>query len=303
MKKPAKPIVPIASITELHRILGIREPEHPQVSIVYFSEIVNSKADFTQGFVLDFYMVAAKRDFNGKVRYGQHYYDFDEGVMSFVAPGQLCYEDEPTDRPANGFMLLFHQDFIQGYALGKNIKHHEYFSYEANEALYVSKKEEVLIEQILSNIASEYHGNIDRFTQDVIVSHIELLLNYCNRFYNRQFITRKQANNDLIAKLEQLLNNHLNAHDASLPKVKDLADQLNVSPGYLSDMLRAHTGQNAQQHIHNKLIDKAKEILTTTELTVSEVAYRLGFEYPQSFSKLFKAKANVSPLEYRRLFN
>lgn len=303
MKKPSKPILNIASITEMHRIMGVREPEHPLVSIVQFSELVRSGDDFTHGYILDFYMVAVKRDFNGKLRYGQHYYDFDEGMMSFIAPGQLCYEDEPSDRPANGFVLFFHRDFIQGYALGKTIKQHEYFNYEANEALYVSKKEEVLIEQIMNNITQEYHSNIDRFSQDVIVSHLELLLNYCNRFYNRQFITRKQANNDLVSKMEQLLNAHFNAENPSLPKVKDLADQLNVSPGYLSDMLRIHTGQNAQQHIHNKLIDKAKEILSTTELTVGEIAYRLGFEYPQSFSKLFKAKANVSPLEYRRLFN
>lgn len=161
-----------------------------------------------------------------------------------------------------------------------------------------------MIENIFASIAQEYHNNIDSFSQDVIVSHIELVLNYSNRFYNRQFITRKNVNNDLLTKLEDILENHFRgSENTGLPTVKYLADSLNVSASYLSDMLRTHTGQNAQQHIHNKLIEKAKEVLTTTPLSVSEIAYQLGFEYPQSFSKLFKTKTNVSPLEYRKMFN
>jgi len=302
MKKPKTPLQ-LESIAQMHRVIGLPEPQHPLISIVNFSEMQHSPADFTEGFVLNFYMVAIKKDFKGKIRYGQSYYDFDEGVMSFISPGQICYEDEPSDRPGDGYMLLFHADFLRGYTLDSKIKDYEFFTYKANEALYLSKKEEEMIEGIFTSIKQEYNLPIDHYSQDVMVSHIELLLNYANRFYNRQFITRKLVNNSLVSKLEEVLRNHFDNEAVSLPKVKDVAAQLNVSPQYLSDMLRAHTGLNAQQHIHNKLIDKAKEILSSTELTVSEIAYQLGFEYPQSFSKLFKSKESISPLEYRRLFN
>lgn len=291
------------SISELHRKNGIPEPEHPLISIVNLSEIYKSPADFSEGCILNFYMIAIKKDFKGKIRYGQNYYDFDEGIMSFISPGQLCYE-ERDDRPASGWMLLFHPDFIRGYPLGNGIKSFEFFSYAINEALYLSKKEETLIENILKNIEQEYLSTIDSFSQSVIISQIEVLLNYSNRFYNRQFITRKTASNDLLLKLEDLLENHFNNNlNNGLPTVKDIADKLNVSPNYLSDMLRIHTGQNTQQHIHNKLIEKAKEKLSTTDLSVSEIAYELGFEHSQSFCKLFRNKTNLSPLEFRQSFN
>ena len=304
MKKQTQGPVIQNSISEMHRAMGIAEPEHPLISIVHFSEIAQHSDILEHGLVLNVYMIALKKDFKGKVKYGQNFYDFDEGMMSFIAPGQICYQNEPGYDPLDGSMLIFHPDFLRGYALDKNIKSFEFFSYAANEALYLSKKEEVMIESIFSNIAQEYHSNIDNFSQDVIVSHIELLLNYSNRFYNRQFITRKNVNNDLLTKLEAVMEDYFNAeNNQGLPTVKELAEKLNVSSGYLSDMLRTQTGQNAQQHIHNKLIEKAKEVLTTTPLSVSEIAYRLGFEYPQSFSKLFKTKTNVSPLEYRKMFN
>jgi len=304
MKKQTQGPVILNSISEMHRAMGIAEPEHPLISIVNFSEIAQHSDILEHGLVLNVYMIALKKDFKGKVKYGQNFYDFDEGMMSFIAPGQICYQNEPGYDPLDGSMLIFHPDFLRGYALDKNIKSFEFFSYAANEALYLSKKEEVMIESIFSNIAQEYHANIDSFSQDVIVSHIELLLNYSNRFYNRQFITRKNVNNDLLTKLEAVMEDYFNAeNNQGLPTVKELAEKLNVSSGYLSDMLRTQTGQNAQQHIHNKLIEKAKEILTTTPLSVSEIAYRLGFEYPQSFSKLFKTRTNVSPLEYRKMFN
>ena len=304
MKKSTQGPLILNSLSDMHRAMNIPEPEHPLVSIVDFKDIPSHSDVLEHGLVLNVYMIALKKDYKGKVKYGQNFYDFDEGMMSFISPGQICYENEPGTEPLDGSMLIFHPDFLRGYAIDKNIKSFDFFSYALHEALYLSKKEEVMIEGIFKNIAQEYHSNIDNFSQDVIISHIELLLNYSNRFYNRQFITRKNVNNDLLTKLEDVLENHFKDNEiSSLPTVKYLADKLNVSSTYLSDMLRAHTGQNAQQHIHNKLIDKAKEILTTTQLSVSEVAYRLGFEYPQSFSKLFKAKANVSPLEYRKSFN
>jgi len=304
MKKENKQVAILNSISELHRGLGLPGPEHPLVSIVQFSDLSTDAIDYSTGFIFNFYMVAIKKDFNGKMRYGQQYYDFDEGVMSFIAPGQLCFEEEPSDRPRAGSMILFHPDFIRNYALGKNIKSFEFFNYAVNEALYLSQKEEAVIEGIFDSIQQEYRLNIDKFSQDVIVSHIELLLTYCNRFYNRQFITRKNAGSSLLEKMEQLLNAHFNnPNGQGLPTVKSLAAQLNVSPGYLSDMLRQLTGQSTQQHIHGKLIEKAKEMLSTGNSTVAEVAYQLGFEHPQSFNKLFKQKTNVSPVEFRQSFN
>ncbi|MCE7064529.1 AraC family transcriptional regulator [Dyadobacter sp. CY326] len=302
MKKKYNPIV-IESISELHRMHGIAQVEHPLVSVVRFDEIFYSPTDYSDGCVLNFYVIAVKRDFNGKVRYGQNYYDFDEGVLSFIAPGQICYE-EVGDRPASGFMLLFHPDFLLGHPLATEIKNYKFFSYAVNEALYLSKKEENTIYGVLENIEQEYKSNIDSFSQRVIISQIEVLLNYADRFYHRQFITRKAASNDLLVKLEELLEAHFNNNlNLALPTVKDVALKLNVSPDYLSDMLRTHTGQNTQQHIHNKLIEKAKGVLSTTNLSIAEIAYQLGFEHPQSFNKIFKRKTNLSPLEFRQSFN
>ena len=238
------------------------------------------------------------------MKYGKNYYDFDEGTMSFVAPNQVIAIDEDENRNKNGWSLLFHPDLIRNYPLGKTIKNFGFFNYEVNEALHLSEEEEKLIENLVQNIEKEYKSRIDTFSQDVMVSNLELLLNYCNRFYNRQFTTRKMANNDLLSKFENLLSNFFEDNSKmGLPTVTNLAEQLNLSPSYLSDMLRTVTGQNTQQHIHNKLIEKAKDILTTTNFSISEIAFELGFEYPQSFSKLFKAKSGVSPLEFRNSFN
>ena len=303
MKKTKNGPLVFNTISEMHRMLGLPGPDHPLVSTISFSDIKDVQGEIPDGLIMNFYMIALKKDYKGKIRYGQNSYDFDEGIMSFIAPGQICYENEPGENPLAGCMLLIHPDFLRGYPLAKTIKNYEFFSYAVNEGLYLSQKEEGMVEGIMGNIEQEYKSSIDTFSQDVIISHIELLLTYSNRFYNRQFLTRKSVNNDLVAKMENLLTEHYNSDKNCLPRVKDIADHLNVSPGYLSDMLRAVTGQNAQQHIHNKLIEKAKEVLTSTPLSVSEIAYQLGFEYPQSFSKLFKTKTNVSPLEYRKLFN
>lgn len=206
----------------------------------------------------------------------------------------------------SGWWFVMHPDFIRNYTLSKSIKDYGYFSYAVNEALHLSEKEEVMVTSIMQNIEQEYRSIIDTYSQDVMISHIELLLNYSNRFYNRQFITRKNANNDLLVNVETLLSDYFNSNkvnELGLPTVQYISKQFNISPNYLSDMLRIHTGQSTQQHIHNKLIEKAKDVLSSTALSVSEIAYQLGFEHPQSFSKLFKSKTNVSPLEFRNSFN
>jgi AraC family transcriptional activator of pobA len=303
MKKARNNPAIINSITEMHRRNNMPDPEHPMVSVVHFNEIVQSPADYSEGCVLNFYMIAMKKDFKGKIRYGQSYYDFDEGIMSFIAPGQLCWED-PSDRPRSGSMLLFHADFLRGFPLNTGIKDYTFFSYAINEALYLSAKEEAMITNIFKSIEQEYKSNIDNFSQSVMISHMEVLLNYANRFYNRQFITRKPIHNDLLLKLEALLDEYFdNDQKTGLPTVKEVAEQLNVSADYLSDLLRSNTGQNTQQHIHNKLIEKAKAMLTASNKTIAEIAYQLGFEHPQSFNKVFKQKTDLSPLQFRQSFN
>lgn len=306
MKKEINPPRIVHSISELHTLLQIPKPEHPLVSFVDLSHISCQFDNNSKAMVNDFYTISIKKGFEGKMRYGQNYYDFDEGVMTFMGPGQIISTEVPEITYVYGAMLVIHPDFIQNYSLAKKIKEYGYFSYHVNEALHLSEKEENMIIGIMQNIDQEYRSSIDAFSQDVMVSHIELLLNYCNRFYNRQFLTRKNVNNTLLTNLENLLSDYFESDKVQqfgLPTVAYVSSELNVSANYLSDMLRSLTGQSTQHHIHHKIIQKAKEILTTTSYSVSEIAYLLGFEYPQSFNKLFKSKTNLSPLEFRNSFN
>lgn len=306
MKKEINPPHYIHSISEMHTLLQIPKQEHPLVSFVDLKNINCQFDNNMKTVVYDFYTISIKKGFEGKMRYGQNYYDFDEGVMTFMGPGQIISTEVPAITYVYDAMLVIHPDFIQNYPLAKKIKEYGYFSYAVNEALHLSEKEENMIIGIMQNIEQEYRSSIDAFSQDVMISHIELLLNYCNRFYNRQFLTRKNVNNTLLTNLETLLSDYFESNKVQqfgLPTVAYVSSQLNVSANYLSDMLRSLTGQSTQHHIHNKIIEKAKEILTTTTLSVSETAYLLGFEHPQSFNKLFKSKTNVSPLEFRNSFN
>lgn len=305
MKSESKQPFIFNSISELHRALGLPKPLHPLVSLVDYANIKSDTDEISKGMILNFYKVSYKRNFHGKIKYGQHYYDFDEGGLSFVSPNQIISANA-NEADYGGFTLLFHPDFLRNYPLGKNIRNYGFFSYAAYEALYLSEKEKEIIIGIFKNIEHELSLSIDNFSQDIILSQIEQLLNYSNRFYNRQFITRKAAHSDLLTELEKILDDHFNTNEGlvkGLPSVQEISEKLNVSQRYLSDMLRQLTGQNTQQHIHNRLIDKAKEILSTTELSVGEIAYQLGFEHPQSFNKLFKNKTNVSPVEFRQSFN
>jgi AraC family transcriptional regulator, transcriptional activator of pobA len=298
----------IKTIAEFHRFRELPKPEHPLISVIDVSSMEYPSSGDAQNVVADFYSVAMKRIHNGKMRYGQQDYDFDEGVMFFIAPGQV-YSVEPYGQEflrQSGWLLLIHPDFLWNTALAKGIKQYSYFDYSVNEALFLSEKEEVTVASIFQNIQQEYHSNIDKFSQSIIISQIETLLNYSERFYQRQFITRKITNHKILDRLEDILAKYFNSEAVltkGLPTVEHVARQLNVSPNYLSGMLKALTGQSTQQHIHDKLIEKAKEKLSTTDLPVSEIAYELGFEHPQSFSKLFKTKTNLSPLEFRQSFN
>ncbi|MEQ8583297.1 MAG: helix-turn-helix transcriptional regulator [Marinoscillum sp.] len=298
----------IKSISEYHQLANLPKPEHPLVSLVDYSQ-VNYQTDGDEiSIVSGHYSIALKRGMNGKFRYGQQPYDFDEGLMSFVSPGQVItvkVHRDPHPHPT-GWILLVHPDFLWGTPLATRIKNYEFFGYHIHEALFLSEKEEKSMIGIMENIREEYHANIDQFSQNIIISQIEVLLNYAERFYQRQFITRKISNHEILNKLEAILTRHFsrdNLASIGLPTVQEIADQLNVSPGYLSSLLKVLTGLNTQQHIHEKLIEKAKEKLSTTQLSVSEIAYGLGFEHSQSFSRLFKSKTNLSPLEFRLSFS
>ncbi|UPK68448.1 helix-turn-helix domain-containing protein [Chitinophaga filiformis] len=303
MKK--QPVI-FHSIAQLHKAMGQAAPKHPLLSILDYGKAVFDPVDFEQGIILDFYKISFKTHFSGQLKYGQGNYDFEEGGMSFIAPGQLLrMQDEEADY--SGMSLHIHPDFLRPYSLNAKIKQYGFFSYSAAEALYLSEKEKATILSIYAFIQDELNERMDKFSQDVMISQIELLLNYASRFYDRQFLTRKAINNDLLSQLEKQLDEYFN-NDKSLmkglPSVNALAEALHVTPRYLSDLLRHLIGLNTQQFIHEKVIEKAKEYLAKDELTIAEISYYLGFEHPQSFNKLFKSKTTLSPSGYRkRLLN
>ncbi|ETZ21348.1 AraC family transcriptional regulator [Pedobacter sp. V48] len=304
MKKKENTPQKIASLIDAHRAFGLPKPKHPLVSLLNgpHSQMVVRPL---QNHAIGFYKISYKPRLGGRLKYGQGYYDFDEGGLLFVSPGQVIGSEDDDDIVCSAYTLLIHPDFFLGYPLSKNIKQYGFFSYSTNETLHLSEEEKATVIEIFKMIENELNSRIDDFSQDVVISQIELLLNYANRFHKRQFITRKAVNSDLLQQLEKTLDTYFEDERSlseGIPTVQHLAETLNLSPSYLSDMLRSLTGQNAQQHIHQKLIEKAKEKLSTSSLSVSEVAYALGFEHPQSFSKLFKIKTNLSPLEFRKSF-
>lgn len=292
------------SLSEFHRVFGLQKPLHPLISFINIKNINILSNELPNSFILNFYKLAFKVSLCGQAKYGQNYYDFGEGGLVFTAPNQIF--EAPNGDVDSGYILLVHPDFFLTYSLTKKIKQYGFFSYAANEALHLSEAEKNIIFSLFKNIDDELRSRIDEFSHDVIISQIELLLNYSNRFYKRQFITRKAVNNDLLQKLEEILDNYFNndkSFSQGIPTVQLLSEELNISPGYLSDMLRLLTGQNAQQHIHNKLVEEAKEKLSTSNSSISEIAYALGFEHSQSFSRFFKTKTNLTPIEFRQSFN
>lgn len=296
-------MIKIKTITEYHQLRGLPKPEHPLISVINCETLKRLPGDQSQSLTQDFYSIALKRNFKGKMKYGQQEYDFDEGIMFFISPGQVyTIESEDLALTHTGWLLFVHPDFLWNTPLAKKIKQYEYFSYSVHEALHLSEKEESTISSLIQHIEQEYRSSIDKLSQDVIIAQLELLLIYAERFYQRQFITRKIMNHRVLNRLEDILTAYFKS-EKGIPTVQYIADSLNVSPNYLSVLLKMLTGQSTQQHIHDKLIEKAKEKLSTTALSVSEIAYELGFEHSQSFSKLFKSKTQLSPLEFRNSFN
>ncbi|MDQ2718262.1 MAG: helix-turn-helix transcriptional regulator [Bacteroidota bacterium] len=300
--------VRIRTISEFHRYNELPQPEHPLISVIDYSKIPHHAQKESVSAVFDFYTIAIKRGLNYRLGYGQQEYDFDEGIMFFIAPGQVLRVEMEENAVSNhsGWLLLIHPDFLWNTPLAKNIGHYKFFDYSTNESLFLSQKEELTVDGIVKSIEQEYHSNIDKFSHDIIIAQLEVILNYAERFYQRQFLTRRKTSHKILDSLEEILRDYFNSEDLTakgLPSVQKIAEKLNISPNYLSELLKALTGQNTQQHIHEKLIEKAKEKLSTTNLSISEIAYGLGFEHTQSFSKLFKSKTDLTPLAFRQSFN
>ena len=296
------------TITDYCRRANLPAPAHPLLSVIDLATLAPLPAHAPVSFVTDFYVISLKKNFGAKMRYGQQAYDFDEGMLSFVAPNQVFSVEFDPDQGRHhaGWVVVVHPDFLWNTPLAKKIKQYEYFNYSVNEALHLSEREEGTITAIIQHMEHEYLANPDKFSQDVIIAQLEVLLTYSERFYHRQFLTRKITNHTLLQRLDALLTDYLHGGalpEAGLPTVQYVADQLHVSPTYLSSLLTVLTGHSTQHHIHEKVLEKAKTQLATTDLSVSEIAYALGFEHPQSFSRLFKTKTNLSPLAFRQSFN
>ena len=294
--------IDVHSIGEIHTLWGCGKPRHPLVTVIDLTK--HQFLGDRNGLIyrLDFYTIFCKK-FDGMLGYGRSYYDFSEGSLMFTAPGQAT---TPISTPSleEGWALFFHPDLIHHSPLGKNIGQYSFFNYESNEALHVSEDEKLALLDCVKKIEQEYGQNVDKHTQTLIQNNIEMLLNYCSRFYDRQFYTREKVNTDVVQAFEKLLKDHF-AQDtlinSGLPGVKIFAEQLHLSPNYLSDLLQKFTGKTTQEHIHLQLIDKAKSLLWSTDKSVSEIAYTLGFENPPHFTRLFKQKTGYSPSGYRNV--
>jgi AraC-like DNA-binding protein len=298
----------IKTISEYHRLVHLPEPQHPLISLSRFEDIHYTPGQSSRAIFPCFYSIALKKSFHAKLRYGQQEVDFDQGILLFMAPMQVISADVPVGVTVShtGWLLLVHPDLLWHTNLAKRIRHYEYFSYKANEALHLSDQEEQMIVGIMQNIAQEYQAKTDEHSRDVIVAQLELLLTYADRYYQRQFITRRAGSNQIVDQLEELLNTYFKSDSlplAGMPTVTYIADALNISPNYLSRLLKILTGQSTKQFIIEKIVDLAKVKLSTTDLTINEIAYALGFGHPQSFNKLFKSKTHLSPLQFRQSFN
>ena len=302
MKKGSKEFLVLNTVTDYTRLCGLPAPAHPLLTLIDLEQTRGNVLPADQPpIVQQLYTVWLKKNFQGKVRYGHQSYDFGEGVMGFMAPGQVSAFDATLDiTRLSGWMLVFHPDLLRRYPLAQKIAGYGFFSYQVHEALHISAQEEGLLDSLLTVIRSEYERPIDAFSQDVLVAQLEVLLNYANRFYHRQFLTRRTAEHDLLSRFEALVVAYFaRPGEQPLPTVQHFADALHVSPAYLGDMLRTLTGQTTQQHLHHALIEKAKHVLLTSSLSVSEAAFQLGFEYPQYFSRLFKSKTGLTPAAFR----
>ncbi|CCH52929.1 transcriptional regulator, AraC family [Fibrisoma limi BUZ 3] len=295
----------IESISQLHRMLGYDKPRHPLITVIDYSQVKNRPEHFNVKIVVDFYVISLKSPAPVALQYGRQYYDFDEGTMLFMAPGQVFSVQEfNEDSQYDGWGLYFHPDLLVQADLGRRMKEYTFFSYAVSEALHVSEDEQQTLSVLVDTIRKEYSSNLDVYSQRVIVTAIEQLLNYAQRFYGRQFLTRQKFNTDLISRFEALLAGYFargQQTEQGLPAVEYLAAELHLSPSYLTDLLKRETGKTTKEYIQTYVIEQAKLRLLNSTETVNEIAYGLGFDYPQYFNRLFKAKTGMTPVEYRTL--
>src|SRR4051812_41914989 len=280
-----KSFVDIKTISDLHRFYGLPGPAHPLITIIDLSEVKRTGASEELYYRTNFYTISCKR-YDGVLKYGRSHFDFEEGSLIFAAPHQVI-GSSPGSTIKEGWGLFFHPDLLNVSGLGKKITEYSFFNYDLKEALHISEEENEILRDCLSKIKKEYSQNIDKHTQGLILDNITLLLNYCDRFYDRQFLTRAKTNNDLLQRFENLLKDYFNSENLAkkgMPDVKYFASHLNLSPNYLSDLLHRHTGKTTQEYIHLQVVDKAKSLLHGTPLTISEIAYKLGFIYPSHFT-------------------
>lgn len=298
-------LIHLQSITDLHTLFNLGNSFHPMVTVLDFSKVTENVEEYSK-ITTDFYSIMFKNYCKNKMKYGRKAIDFQDGNLICIAPNQtIDMDNEEEEREDKmGWGLFFHPDLIRATTLNEKLKDYTFFNYEISEALHLSDKEKGVLYECVQKIQAELQENIDVYSQYIIVSTIELLLNYCSRFYGRQMITRSQNNKVIINQTESILTHYFSTNtiqEQGLPTVKYLAEKVHLSPSYLSDLLKKETGKNAQEHIHFYLIEEAKNLLLNSEKNVNEIAYNLGFEYPQYFNTLFKKKTGRTPKEFRNL--
>jgi AraC-like DNA-binding protein len=299
-------ILHINSISQFFEAVNWEKPKHPLIGVIDVAEIDYSEADKFKGMKMtsSLYSIMLK-DGDCGMQYGRNKYDFQEGVLQFIGPNQIVSSSDSHIPSSYGFILLFHPDLIRNFELGKRINQYKFFNYSVHEALHLSKREEDILIEIVNNIKTELDANIDKHSQEVLVTNLQLLLNYSNRFYERQFITRANTHSDIISKVEEHIKQffHQNLQlDLGIPTPDYIAEKVNFSTNYLSDLLKKETGKSTKDHIDDYTIELAKTELVTTNHTVNEIAYQLGFNYPHYFSRMFKKKTGESPIAYRTQF-
>jgi len=295
------PIIKLEKVAQYNQLKGI-ETQHPLISVFDNSDSKTLPNHTRMHF--SFYTIFLKAGNCGELKYGRNNYDYDDGTLVFIAPGQVLEINNPEDYQPTGLALLFHPDLLKGTSLAKNINQYSFFSYDSHEALHLSLKEQQIVKDLFSKLEYELSQSIDKHSKNIITNNIELLLNYCVRFYDRQFITRENINTDILSKFENLLNEYFlseAAQDIGLPSVGYFADLLHLSPNYFGDLIKKETGKSAQEHIQLKLINLAKERIFDTNKSVSQIAFELGFKYPQHFNRMFKKNTGYTPIEYRSL--
>ena len=298
-----KEIYRIKSVAEVHNLFGFGKPKHPLITLI--RKWPENSFDFSDTKITsDLYLLSMKGKMDKSTfQYGKNSYDFEEGSLVFVGPNQVVSFDDPiVELDESGWTILFHPDLIRKSELGKTVKNYSFFNYDVNEALHLSDTEKNSLLDLVKKIDIELNQNIDKHSQDIIIQNLESIFKYSSRYYDRQFYTRTNLNKDFVTKFEAYLHSYFSSSDLAdlgLPSIKQCGEAMNMSGSYLSDLLKIETGSSAKDHIHSYLIEKAKTSLLNSATSISEIAFSLGFEYPQHFSKLFKGKVGLSPSEYR----